>query len=128
MSSGVSMLARVLGGQGWRKSLAHGIACGSRIRKGFAGTVVADSNAEESEEVRRQKWEEEFLYASGGADDPANGEFKVLLNAVREHQELLKQNNIGVEISQRERIKVNANRVGLESPTYLDELPGGSSG
>ncbi|KAJ8902408.1 hypothetical protein NDN08_006813 [Rhodosorus marinus] len=121
------MLARVLRGPCWSKSLAHVKGCGARIQSRFAGSVVSDSDAEESEEVRRQKWEQEFLHASGGAEDPANEEFKVLLNAVRDHQELLKQNNIGVEISQRERIKVNANRVGLEAPTYLDELPGGSS-
>mmetsp|Transcript_10549 Transcript_10549/g.43956 ORF Transcript_10549/g.43956 Transcript_10549/m.43956 type:complete len:123 (-) Transcript_10549:2669-3037(-) len=122
------MLARVLRYQRWSKSFANGKAIEARVRSRFAGSLVKDSDAEELAEAQRQKWEREFLKASGGAEDPANGEFKVLLNAVRDHQELLKQNNIGVEVSQRERIKVNANRVGLEAPTYLDELPGGSSG
>mmetsp|Transcript_10548 Transcript_10548/g.43950 ORF Transcript_10548/g.43950 Transcript_10548/m.43950 type:complete len:103 (-) Transcript_10548:2837-3145(-) len=80
------MLARVLRYQRWSKSFANGKAIEARVRSRFAGSLVKDSDAEELAEAQRQKWEREFLKASGGAEDPANGEFKVLLNAVRDHQ------------------------------------------
>ena len=44
------------------------------------------------------------------------------MDAVDKHQELLKQNNIGVEVEERERILVNARRVGLEAPPFADEV------
>mmetsp|Transcript_7713 Transcript_7713/g.23352 ORF Transcript_7713/g.23352 Transcript_7713/m.23352 type:complete len:136 (+) Transcript_7713:2356-2763(+) len=88
-----------------------------------------------SEEIVRESrsWEEQFKESvQRETEEPkraraACDEFFNLIEAVKTHQELLRANGIGVEVSERERIKVNARRVGLEAPAYLDELPGGWS-
>lgn len=41
--------------------------------------------------------------------------------AVVQHQRLLAENGIGKEVSERDRIRVNARRVGLEAPPFADE-------
>ncbi len=41
--------------------------------------------------------------------------------AIFKHQRLLIENGIGVEVSERDRIRVNARRVGLEAPLFADE-------
>lgn len=40
---------------------------------------------------------------------------------VSRHQALLRANGIGVEVSDRDRVRVNARRVGLEAPPFADE-------
>lgn len=37
------------------------------------------------------------------------------------HQQLLLDNGIGKEVSERDRVRVNARRVGLEAPLFADE-------
>lgn len=41
--------------------------------------------------------------------------------AIASHQKLLLDNGIGKEVSERERVRVNARRVGLEAPPFADE-------
>lgn len=41
--------------------------------------------------------------------------------AVTTHQKLLLDNGIGKEVSERDRVRVNARRVGLEAPPFADE-------
>lgn len=42
-------------------------------------------------------------------------------SAVKEHQRLLAENNIGAEVCERDRVRVNARRVGLQAPLFADE-------
>lgn len=41
--------------------------------------------------------------------------------AISKHQKLLAENGIGKEVSERDRVRVNARRVGLEAPPFADE-------
>jgi hypothetical protein len=45
-----------------------------------------------------------------------------LRKAVASHQVLLREEGIGVEVNERDRVRVNARRVGLEAPAFADEL------
>ena len=47
--------------------------------------------------------------------------WKTLRTAVANHQQLLLDNGIGKEVSERDRLRVNARRVGLEAPMFADE-------
>ncbi|GJD08615.1 hypothetical protein Gasu2_29070 [Galdieria sulphuraria] len=47
-------------------------------------------------------------------------DWKTLVKAVQEYQEVLKANNIGVENNERQRIEQSARRVGLEVPIGFD--------
>lgn len=47
--------------------------------------------------------------------------FKNLRASVALHQSLLRDEGIGVEVDERERVRVNARRVGLEAPLFADE-------
>jgi len=67
---------------------------------------------------------------AGGGDAPeeegarlvrAAGEWSKLMEAVKEHQRLLLESGVGLDIDPRERIKINARRSGLEAPKFFDE-------
>ena len=58
---------------------------------------------------------------AAGAKESAMSSWRSLVQSVEKHQELLQQNNIGVEVKERDRIRVNARRVGLEAPPFADE-------
>lgn len=47
--------------------------------------------------------------------------WKSLRTAIATHQKLLEENGIGTQVSQRDRVRVNARRVGLEAPLFADE-------
>lgn len=47
--------------------------------------------------------------------------WEVMRSAVVAHQSLLEENGIGVEVSERDRVRVNARRVGLQAPLFADE-------
>jgi len=49
----------------------------------------------------------------------------ILRTAVRTHQKLLAEEGIGLEVNERDRVRVNARRVGLEAPLFADEAAGG---
>lgn len=58
---------------------------------------------------------------AAGASDKAVASWHELRAAIGRHQQLLAENGIGQEVSQRDRIRVNARRVGLEAPMFADE-------
>lgn len=59
--------------------------------------------------------------ASTGAPGRVVESFKHLRTAVATHQSLLRDEGIGVEIDERDRVRVNARRVGLKAPLFADE-------
>ena len=62
-----------------------------------------------------------------GAPDHIIKSWHALRAAVAKHQKLLAENGIGKEVSERDRIRVNARRVGLEAPMFADEAEGSFS-
>lgn len=56
-----------------------------------------------------------------GASDSVVNSWQALRSAVSAHQNILAENGIGREVSERDRIRVNARRVGLEAPMFADE-------
>lgn len=58
---------------------------------------------------------------AAGASDNVVSVWHGLRSAVARHQRLLLQNGIGTEVSERDRVRVNARRVGLEAPLFADE-------
>lgn len=58
---------------------------------------------------------------AAGASDRAVSSWHTLRAAVSRHQGLLCDNGIGREVSERDRVRVNARRVGLEAPPFADE-------
>lgn len=60
------------------------------------------------------------LRAAGASDNVASV-WHGLRSAVARHQRLLLDNGIGKEVSERDRVRVNARRVGLEAPLFADE-------
>lgn len=58
---------------------------------------------------------------AAGASDAAVASWHALRGAVSRHQRLLTENGIGIEVSERDRVRVNARRVGLEAPLFADE-------
>lgn len=58
---------------------------------------------------------------SAGAPARVVESFKNLRASVALHQSLLRDEGIGVEVDERERVRVNARRVGLEAPLFADE-------
>lgn len=56
-----------------------------------------------------------------GASDSVVNSWQALRSAVLSHQKILADNGIGREVSERDRIRVNARRVGLEAPMFADE-------
>mmetsp|Transcript_12112 Transcript_12112/g.20684 ORF Transcript_12112/g.20684 Transcript_12112/m.20684 type:complete len:171 (-) Transcript_12112:72-584(-) len=48
-------------------------------------------------------------------------EYRLLVEAMMENQQALRDNRIGLEVDERERLKVNARRVGLHHPAFSDE-------
>lgn len=57
-----------------------------------------------------------------GATQRVEAAWKTLRSAVVQHQELLRAEGIGQQVQERDRIRVNARRVGLEAPAFADEL------
>lgn len=66
-----------------------------------------------------QKWAQALRKAGVGRAMVAR--FTALRSSVETHQELLALDGIGVEVSERDRVRVNARRVGLEAPLFADE-------
>lgn len=58
---------------------------------------------------------------AAGAPDNVVSVWHGLRAAVSRHQRLLLENGIGKEVSERDRVRVNARRVGLEAPLFADE-------
>lgn len=58
---------------------------------------------------------------AAGAPDNVVSVWHGLRAAVSRHQRLLLDNGIGKEVSERDRVRVNARRVGLEAPLFADE-------
>lgn len=56
-----------------------------------------------------------------GTPEPLVSSWGALRAAVQAHQRLLTDNGIGVEVCERERVRVNARRVGLQAPMFADE-------
>lgn len=56
-----------------------------------------------------------------GVSESVLRKWTALRAAVARHQGLLADNGIGREISERDRVRVNARRVGLEAPLFADE-------
>lgn len=56
-----------------------------------------------------------------GTSGQAVQRWSVLREKVALHQRLLSENGIGVEVSERDRVRVNARRVGLEAPLFAEE-------
>lgn len=55
------------------------------------------------------------------ASDRIVKSWETLRTAVATHQKLLAENGIGKNTSERDRVRVNARRVGLEAPLFADE-------
>lgn len=66
-----------------------------------------------------QKWAQALQNA--GVRHAIVARFCALRASVEKHQELLALDGIGVEVSERDRVRVNARRVGLEAPLFADE-------
>lgn len=60
--------------------------------------------------------------AQCGVSRETVSEWCTLRSAITAHQELLRAEGIGVFVSERDRVRVNARRVGLEAPAFADEL------
>lgn len=56
-----------------------------------------------------------------GASEGVITSWQALRSAVASHQKILSENGIGKEVSERDRIRVNARRVGLQAPMFADE-------
>lgn len=56
-----------------------------------------------------------------GASTELVASWEALRVAVVNHQRILLENGIGRQVDERERIRVNAKRVGLEAPLFADE-------
>lgn len=56
-----------------------------------------------------------------GASEGLVQSWRMLRTAVGTHQQLLSDNGIGKEVNERDRVRVNARRVGLEAPPFADE-------
>lgn len=65
------------------------------------------------------KWAERLVAA--GAPERTVAAWRALRTAITSHQGLLRDEGIGVEVSERERVRVNARRVGLQAPLFADE-------
>jgi hypothetical protein len=59
--------------------------------------------------------------ARAGAPARAVAAWRTLRAAVVDHQRLLRDEGIGVEVDERDRVRVNARRVGLQAPLFADE-------
>jgi hypothetical protein len=59
---------------------------------------------------------------AAGAPETLVESWHALRKAVASHQVLLREEGIGVEVNERDRVRVNARRVGLEAPAFADEL------
>jgi hypothetical protein len=59
--------------------------------------------------------------SASGASECAVSAWRTLRTAVVSHQRLLRDEGIGVEVSERDRVRVNARRVGLQAPLFADE-------
>lgn len=66
-----------------------------------------------------QKWAQALQKA--GVGRAIVDRFTALRSCVATHQELLALDGIGVEVSERDRVRVNARRVGLDAPLFADE-------
>lgn len=58
---------------------------------------------------------------SAGASDASVNSWHALRVAINNHQRALLENGIGKTTSERDRVRVNAKRVGLEAPMFADE-------
>lgn len=56
-----------------------------------------------------------------GTPAPILKRWETLRTAISAHQKLLEENGIGKQVSERDRVRVNARRVGLEAPLFADE-------
>lgn len=56
-----------------------------------------------------------------GVSESILTKWTALRAAVAQHQRILAENGIGKEVSERDRVRVNARRVGLEAPPFADE-------
>lgn len=65
------------------------------------------------------KWAERLVAA--GAPERTVTAWRTLRTAIASHQGLLRDEGIGVEVSERDRVRVNARRVGLQAPLFADE-------
>lgn len=65
------------------------------------------------------KWAERLV--ASGAPERTVIAWRALRTAIASHQGLLKEAGIGVEVNERDRVRVNARRVGLEAPLFADE-------
>lgn len=61
------------------------------------------------------------LLRRGGMSPPTLSIWESLQTAIANHQTLLTDNGIGREVDERDRVRVNARRVGLEAPLFADE-------
>lgn len=59
--------------------------------------------------------------AEAGAPTKVVARWEALRAAIVRHQSLLADHGIGKEVSERDRVRVNARRVGLEAPLFADE-------
>lgn len=69
--------------------------------------------------MNRLRWATALRAA--GASDRVVASWHELRAAIGQHQRLLAENGIGQEVSERDRVRVNARRVGLEAPLFADE-------
>jgi hypothetical protein len=58
---------------------------------------------------------------AAGAPEAVVSSWRTLRSAIASHQGLLREEGIGVEVNERDRVRVNARRVGLEAPAFADE-------
>lgn len=65
--------------------------------------------------------------SQGGAPEEVVRRWISLRTAVGAHQQLLQEEGIGIEVSERDRVVVNAERVGLKAPFFADELDFGGA-
>lgn len=56
-----------------------------------------------------------------GLPEPIIKSWRGLQVAIDQHQKTLTDNGIGIQVNERERIRVNARRVGLQAPMFADE-------
>lgn len=61
------------------------------------------------------------LLRASGTPEPLIRSWHELRAAISQHQKLLTENGIGTQVSERDRVRVNARRVGLEAPLFADE-------
>lgn len=60
--------------------------------------------------------------SAAGASERAVSAWRTLQTAIASHQGLLRDEGIGAEVSERDRVRVNARRVGLKAPLFADEI------